>query len=424
MIIGVIGPEDSLNNIMQIQQEIDSSIELRYYGAFTVRDTLQVLDECQLHTDGILFTGRAVYDIAVSEGTLYKPHNYVVHDTSSVYLTLLKNYQNKEIPKRVSSDARNTHIAQDVLTLTGIEQYYVIKYKSHYTEDVYIDYHLKNWNAGLVDVIFTSFSRVYEYFMQKHIPVCRLYTTFSAIRNAIFHLSVQIKLAREQDAKIAVQIIKACRTSAPAPSYLDAAQSALKIQQAFMPYVQSIHGILIPLSTEEWMIVSNKGNITKTSSKNTLFQLLSTLDIQICSGIGIGSTVMEAEHNAKEACILSQKRKENTCFILHENHMIEGPILHQNSLKYNPREIDDKIKKLVEDTGLNASHIKKIQSIISIHGSDVFTSKDLADYMGISERSANRILKQLIQCGKAEITSRETISAGSGRPRNMIKIKF
>jgi len=422
VVIGVIGPDDSIKNIMQIQQELDSDIELQYYTAFTVKDTLHVLDECQSNSDGILFTGRAVYDIAVSEGIMYKPHNYVVHDTSSVYFALLKNYHNKAIPKRVSSDARDVYVVQDALALTGIEKYYVLKYKSHYTEETYINYHLKNWNDGLVDVIFTSFSPVYEYFLKKNIPVCRLFTTSSEIRNAIAHLIMQIKLAREADVKIAVQLVRLCDENLSELLHLDLACIMLKIQQAFLDFVKLVHGSMVLNGLSELMIFSNKGSMLSKEAKNLLFKILSSLNISVCSGIGIGVTPMDAEHNARKALVRSNNQKDNTCFILHEDGVIEGPLLHQNYLKYNPHSLNEKIKKLIEVTGLNASNIKKLQSLMTIHGINIFTSKDLGEYMGISERSANRILKQLLQAEKAEIISKETLYSGRGRPRNMIKI--
>lgn len=424
VIIGVIGPDDSLKNIMQIQQELDSDIHLQYYSAFTVRDTLQVLNECQANSDGILFTGCAVYDIAVSKGTMYKPHNYVLHDTSSFYFTLLKHYQQSSIPRRVSSDARDAYVAQDALSLAGIEEYYAIKYKSYYTEETYIQYHLKNWNAGLVDVVFTSFAPVYEYFLKRNIPVCRLFTTFSAIRNAISHLSLQIKLSRERDMKIAVQLIRFSDEKLSEQMHFDAASAMLTLQQAFLTFVQSVQGTMIPNSAGELMIFSNKGNLLKRESKNMLSAILAALDIPVCSGIGIGKTPVDAEYHARKALALSAAQKDNTCYILYEDGMVEGPLLHQNYLKYNLHSLDEKIKKLSEETGLNASHVKKLQSLMTIHGINVFTSKDLGEFMGISERSANRILKQLLQSGKAEIVSKEMLPTGSGRPRNMIKILF
>lgn len=423
MIIGVIGPEDSLKNIMQIEHELDSDIKLKYYPAFTVRDTLQVLDECQSNSDGVLFTGRAVYDIAVSKGNTYKPHNYIVHDTSSVYFTLLKNYQNKPIPKRVSSDARDVYVAQDMLSLIGIEEYYVLKYKSHYTEDIYINFHLKNWNAGIIDVIFTSFSPVYEYFSKKNIPVCRLFTTFSAMRSAVVHLSMQIKNYHESNAKIAVQIIRLRNEKTSEILYFDESSTMLKLQHAFLNWVSLVNGIMIP-NGNELMIFSNKGSILDTEAKNHLFEILSSTDISVFSGIGIGATPIDAEYKARKALTHSNSQKHNTCFILHDDGVIEGPLLHENYLKYSLHNIDEKIKKITEETGINISHIKKLQSIMTIHDINIFTSKDLAEYMGISERSASRILKQLLQTKKAEVVNKETLSSGGGRPRNMIKINF
>ena len=54
---------------------------------------------------------------------------------------------------------------------------------------------------------------------------------------------------------------------------------------------------------------------------------------------------------------------------------------------------------------------------------NTFTSRELSEFLSISERSVNRIIKKLIEKGYAEEAEFES-SAGAGRPRRKIKFIF
>lgn len=56
--------------------------------------------------------------------------------------------------------------------------------------------------------------------------------------------------------------------------------------------------------------------------------------------------------------------------------------------------IDKNIADLSKKIGISSSYIEKIKSIMKKLEKDSFTSEDLADFLNITERSVNRILKK------------------------------
>lgn len=103
---------------------------------------------------------------------------------------------------------------------------------------------------------------------------------------------------------------------------------------------------------------------------------------------------------------------------------MEGPVLHQTYIKYCEKLTDQRTAEISKKTGLSINHVKKMQSLMVIRDANVFTSRDLARYMGISERSANRILKRIVENGYGEIVSCERVPAVSGRPMNIVRVDF
>ena len=55
--------------------------------------------------------------------------------------------------------------------------------------------------------------------------------------------------------------------------------------------------------------------------------------------------------------------------------------------------------------------------------SNIYDSKELADLLDLSERSARRILQKIISCDLGRVIAKET-SHGKGRPKNLTEILF
>ena len=84
---------------------------------------------------------------------------------------------------------------------------------------------------------------------------------------------------------------------------------------------------------------------------------------------------------------------------------------------------DKNITKISKTAGVSSLYLEKIKSIIRKREKNIFTSRELAEFLNISERSVNRIIKKLIENKCAEEDEFES-SASAGRPRRKIKFIF
>jgi len=84
---------------------------------------------------------------------------------------------------------------------------------------------------------------------------------------------------------------------------------------------------------------------------------------------------------------------------------------------------DPKIQTISEKTGLSMESILKIQAIAGVRKSYVFDASELAECLGITVRSARRILSKIQAAGLGTVCARESAAKG-GRPRALVELKF
>ena len=62
-------------------------------------------------------------------------------------------------------------------------------------------------------------------------------------------------------------------------------------------------------------------------------------------------------------------------------------------------------------------------AISESRNNSVYDTKELADYLDISDRSARRILNKIVDSGFGRVYAKES-SVGGGRPKNLIEVTF
>lgn len=419
MKIGVMGPKDSIDKVLEIKDEYENDIEWIPYEAHTLKDSANMSQKCQEEVDGLLFTGCSVYDSVYQSVKLYKPNRFVPHNETSLFNLILKSLDSKI--SNVSVDIIEEKIISEIVSETNLESYRVLSHNPGFTEEDYINFHEKNWENGDVDAIFTAFSPIYDYYKKKNVPVYRLYTTKFSIRNTISHLISEIKNNQIDDAKISVQIIKIDIEENHRKTKFESLDKVLDFEKELIAYLKTINGAIFNSSRNEYIIFTTKGYIKSEEAKSQFYKILSRSKFRVYSGVGIGNNAAEAEYNASLALKYSEDSLESSFFFIYEDKMVEGPILKSNNLLYSSNTINTSLKKVSEKTGLSINYLQKIKSIIKLYGKDSFSSSELAHYLGISERSSRRILKMLVDGGHGSIVANESKS-GAGRPQNIIKI--
>jgi len=138
-------------------------------------------------------------------------------------------------------------------------------------------------------------------------------------------------------------------------------------------------------------------------------------------GLGTGNNIYSARENAKKATQYASSHPDEIYFINQKN-ILYGPLSSSNTIILNGKP-NEKILNLSEKFGINHINIQKIITLTDLLQSTMVSGSQLANHLGITIRSANRLLKQIEEFGGAT-SHTEKINEGRGRPTKYYDLFF
>lgn len=425
MIIGCIGPSDSIQLIEEVVGRCCPDVTLRIYVRERAEDSWEVLEECQRETQGTLFTGIAVQEGAKARGSVTNPYEHIPRGGYSL-LRVLSEMHRKDIKSgRLSIDVVSEDILVEVVREFGVEleNIHSMPFALHLSEREYFDRHVELYEAGKIEAIATGFGYVYSELKKRGLPVFRLYASTLQIRDSLSRLVSRVNARSLRSAGIAIQLIKLNSITRSSINQYDDMKNGGRFYLELLEYVRAIQGSLFNFGTEEHVIFSTRGLIESEPHREHFKRLLSwgrERNIIFSSGIGIGSTAFEAEKSARKALDNASKLEKGGLFVV-DGKQIRGPIGEADELEYSTHVVDVRLLDMSEKIGISPSYLDKIKSLMDKTRKDTFDSSDLAACLGIGERSARRVLKKFLDSGYAEINGKE-VANQVGRPKKMVRI--
>lgn len=424
--IGCIGPSDSANVIQEVAAQYYPGVILTPYVEEEISLAFRPLDQCQAQNQGILFTGIGVQESAKAMGNVTLPHDHVPRGGYSLIRTLWDMHSTDPGIRRISVDVVDKDIIKDTIQELGIgfSKIHSMPFALNREEQAYQDRHLTLYNQGKVDALITGFAAVYENLKQKKLPVFRLYPSRIQIRERLDKLLDKIAATSLEQAGIAVQIIRLSGIRPSSNHEYDDLKKTGQFYLELLEYARSLQGSLFHLGNE-FIIYSTRGTLKTRIHTDQLRGLLEWGEkrkIRIASGIGLGITAFEAEKSARKALNSALNQKTNCVFLVNQD-LIQGPLGNETELAYSMRTSASQDLGMAEKIGIAPGYLAKIRALMAKTGKDTFDAHDLARCLGISQRSARRILKKFTDSGHGCIKGKEN-AGQAGRPKNLIQLKI
>lgn len=425
MKIAIMGASDSVEKVYKVLSTEHKDIEFVKYAEDEIKKLIDMTRDIDSEIDGIFLTGIGVYSEITSKIRFEKPVVYTERGIIGIIKALFEFYMEWD-------DTKNTSIALDIIEEKDlievlnefniqVKSYDIQKYLPSKNEGDYLKYYLEKYQSGDIDCIFTSFGYIYNYLKKHNIPVYRIQATNIDIKNRFFKLKNSVSLKSINECAIQVQIIEVVEGNG---ELYHSENHNLQLEEEILMYSKEIEGMMQTINPNEYLIISNKGAALSVENISSLYKIISSCkskNIILGVGIGEGVTIYQSENNARNALRKSTFEKQGNIYF-YDGENVVGPILKKNQIKYKNL-VDEETLKLSKEIGISYQYIEKISSVIKKLGRDEFTSKELSEILFISERSANRILKSIIDKGYGEESNLEN-SLGVGRPRRKIKIKL
>lgn len=427
MKIAIIGAPDSVKKVYSILSSAYSEINFVTRSTEKIDDMINFIQDIEENVDGFYLTGIGIYSASNEKTNIKKPVVYAKRGITGI----VKSFWDFQKDNCGTSILKNMKIGIDVVdekdfleTLEEfnikIKSYYLQKYDYQKTEAEYLEEYLKKIKSGEINCVFTAFGYIYSALKEKNIPVYRVQATNSEIKKEFKNLLDRIKMSKAENSKISVEIIKILKSERISNNILS---DKLQFEKELLAYSQMVDGNIQTLGNDEYLILSNKGLLNAPENINTILSIIknySSKGLIISIGIGEGNTMFLSEKNARIALKISMGNGNNSIFFS-DGSEVKGPLMEKREILYK-NSSDKKILEVSKNTGVSALYLEKIKSVIKKQDKNSFTSVELAEFLNISERSTNRIIKKIIESGYASVEYEN--SFGAGRPRRKTQFNF
>lgn len=288
-------------------------------------------------------------------------------------------------------------------------------------EEKYTLKHLEMWKNGQIDISITRFSSIMHKLQDAGLPVYFAYPSLPYLENVCTSTAqeITIKTMRE-NLPSAILINPAVENGAN--NLDDKKNELLKSLKRLSNIIQTNY--LVQEKYGGYEIITDRKTVHMLTDGFSVCKiqdfLKSRLDFNVYIGYGISSTLHQARINAvaanREA---SLSLSSSSCLIDEENKLIFS--LKGSESFVISRNIPDEFKRLSEISGLSVITLQKIFSVVKTMENYRITSEEMSTKLAITQRSANRFLSSLKNCGLAKIVEQKQ-SATKGRPTLVYEI--
>ncbi|MGF7057769.1 hypothetical protein [Brassicibacter mesophilus] len=427
MKIAVVGYGDSVDKTLSVADKYYNDIDFVSYTVGEIESCEHILEKCEKEVNGVIFTGQG-FNVEVKKyGKLTKPFLCIPREGSCLMKTLWNIKDHYRNVKKISIDIMEEPLVHDIFEEFGIdfEKVFVFPFDEDEKESRYKEWHENLFKRGKIDLAMTSFGSIYGDFVQRRLPVARVEITTPVIKNSIDTLIQLIETKKLGEAQIGIQLIELNLSNEKANHYISLKKKNL-LESKLIEYLPLVQGSLVRSVGSEYIIFSTRGALENENAQNYFLKLMKDLSKEkliIFSGTGYGTTAFHGDNNARTALQKAKENKESSYYIVYEDESIKGPIGEIEGYSYNLMIKDKNLNRIAEEVGISPTYLSKIIAHMDISQKEVFEAKSLSEFLGISDRSARRILKKFLDSGYGEkVTSVQYNDVG--RPTQFIKIKI
>ncbi|MQR86930.1 transcriptional regulator [Bacillus megaterium] len=425
----VIGPQDLINLVLKVGASYPE-INLIPAPYTHEQETLEVVKKNTTKADVLLFAGNIPYQIVKSHPITDTPMAFIQLTGTALYRTLFKVLTETKLNPtqtsfRISMDTLKKTEVDECLEELELHTCKLFLNKDKKVDEL-VDFHYQMWINKEIDVAITCVTSVYEALKSLGVLVYRVIPTKSTVRSTLQNMIAERKSFLQKSTQIAVGVLRFNHLFTTS----DVSEYALKrkkagIQSLLIDFSEEAQAIFDWSNRDEVRFITTRGaieTITQTYKKLPLLNnLCMKVGIEPALGIGLGYTANEAETNAREALLKAQSLASPSCFVLDLDGTLYGPVGQEKQLQYSLRSDDPVRIHLAKTSNLSVATINKLLSFCENFGYKGITALDLAAGLGLTIRSARRILNTLERNKLAAITGEEQ-PIHRGRPRNLYEL--
>ncbi|PEJ44745.1 transcriptional regulator [Bacillus wiedmannii] len=413
--IAVVGSKEFMETLLPIAHKLEE-IEIDPYIYLHPAESSELLTRLK-PCDFIFFSGALPYYMAKEiREQLRIPSTYLQQDETTVVSSILSVMYHQRIqPHKISIDLVDRSFITNVFHDIGIkESPQVFDYENMLwsKEEInrIMDFHIAKYQSGEAHLALTSIHAVYDELQKIGIPSERMIDPTQSIIHGLKDAKIKAELAKSHSATVGACMISSLELREGLLEQLDAISQALR-------------GSFKKVDEVTFILYTTRGDIESIIKTNMINNLFANIERTIAIGFGYGKTVKEAEQNAKIAQSFAKNNPIDHCFyILTSDKELFGPFPKEQRVQ-SLKNDNPELMKIAKETKLSPANLSKIIQFSQSHPSLNFTAADLSEYLQVTRRSTERLLKKLVDYGYAHICGEE-MPYQQGRPRAIYEMNL
>ncbi|HDR3888085.1 TPA: transcriptional regulator [Bacillus cereus] len=413
--IAVVGSKEFMENLLPIAHKLEE-IEIDPYIYLHPAESSEILKRLK-PCDVIFFSGALPYYMAKEiREQLRIPSTYLQQDETTVASSLLSIIYHQSIqPHKISIDLVDCSFITNVFHDIGLKEtpqvmdYENMLWSNDEIKSI-IDFHLAKYQSGEVDLALTSIHAVYDELQKIGIPSERMIDPTQSIIHGLKDAKIKAELAKSHSATVGACII----------SFIELQESSLEKLNVIS---KELRGSFKQVDEMTFILYTTRGDIESSTKTNTIDRLFTNIEGAVSIGFGYGKTVNEAEQNAKIAQGFAKNNPiERRFYILTSDKELFGPFPKEQRVQ-SLKNDNPELMKIAKETKLSPANLSKIIQFSQSHPSLKFTAADLSEYLQVTRRSTERLLKKLVDYRYANICGEE-MPYQQGRPRAIYELNL
>ena len=396
--LAILTPKNSSEKIKNSLKEITCEIKYIFYN------NLYDLEELYLKNaqkyDGIITSGPIGYEIIKNSVELFTPLYHFDISKGDLYKYLFNIL--KENPKidfsRVYIDfispEKKEYWFKDIFKKEEEPIFYQINFSNKNLYETLKNNYINLKKEKKIDIVLTRISNMVNFLKSEKISFDFLFPSEENIKNTVLEVIKDIKILKSEKKQIIFGKLLFDKI------YIDIEEEIHSISKNCI--IKILDKNIEILMLYEDFINSNIALNLKKKFRNNFF-----------SGWGKGNNINEARHNAEKSYIKNKETNTEVIYLVSTNS--ETILSEINAKKKKNIEIIEKLKKL----NITKQNSEKLIELFK--NQEKVSCANLADYLNISERTANRLLLKLEE---NSLAISNLIKINRGRPKKIYTFSF
>ena len=396
--LAILTPKNSYEKIKKSLKDIESEVKYIFYNNLYDLENLY-LKNAQKY-DGIITSGPIGYEIIKNSVELLTPLYHFDISKGDLYKYLFNIL--KENPKidfsRVYIDfispEKKEYWFQDIFKKEEEPIFYKINFSNKNLYETLKNNYINLKKEKKIDIVLTRISNMVNFLKSEKISFDFLFPSEENIKNTVLEIIKDIKILKSEKKQIIFGKLLFDKIS------IDIEEEIHSISKNCIIKILD-KNIEILMLYEDFINSNIALNLKKKFRNNFL------------SGWGKGNNINEARHNAEKSYIKNKETNTEVIYLVSTNS--ETILSEINAKKKKNIEIIEKLKEL----NITKQNSEKLIELFK--NQEKVSCANLADYLNISERTANRLLLKLEE---NSLAISNLIKINRGRPKKIYTFSF